>query len=202
MKRIFINLVLFIALVFTLSSFMACNNGSAGNETVKNPQNSKTENGETSKNNDVKYPPLPEAIATAEIKMVDGTSFKMTDKKGKVVLLNLWATWCSPCREEMPELIEMHEKYKDKDFEVIGLDSDEEETVEMIKDFAKEMKLNYPLGYADANLFTQFVKVSGLSGIPQSILVNRDGKMTGVFTGGGEKVVQKMKETVEKTVNE
>ena len=200
MKRIFINLSLFIALVFTLSSFTACNNnGAAKNETANGTKT--TENGEKPKD-DGKYPPLPEAIANAEIKMIDGTSFKMADKKGKVVLINLWATWCGPCREEMPELVAMHDKYKDKGFEVIGLDSDDAETVEMIQDFAKEMNLNYPLGYADADLFTQFVKLSGLQGIPQSVLVNRDGKMTGIFTGGGQKVVNTMKETVEKTVNE
>ncbi len=204
MKRIILNLSIFIALVFTLSNFTACQKTES---TQKNPVDSTTP-AETSKNEKPKdenaknYPPLPEAIATAEIKMIDGTSFKMTDKKGKVVLLNLWATWCSPCREEMPELVAMHEKYKDQGFEVIGLDSDDAETAEQIQDFGKEMKLTYPLGFADEELFRQFVKISNLPGIPQSILVNRDGKMTGVFTGGGRKVVDKMKQTVEKTVNE
>lgn len=204
MKRIFINFSLFIALVFTLSSFTACQkNGSAQQNTTNVNQPTETANGEKPKTeNDGKYPPLPEAIATAEFKMIDGTTFKMADKKGKVVLLNLWATWCGPCREEMPSLIEMHDKYKDKDFEVIGLDTDEDETVEMIQDFAKEMKLNYPLGYADGKTFMQFVRLTGLQGIPQSILVNREGKMTGIFTGGGPKVIEKMKQTVEKTVNE
>lgn len=197
MKRIFKNLGLFIALVFAISGLISCqSNGAAKNEKADATK------ADGSKPAESKYPPLPEAIANAEIKMIDGTSFKMSDKKGKVVLLNLWATWCGPCREEMPTLVALHEKYKDKGFEVIGLDTDESETVEMIQDFSKEMKLNYPLGFADGNLFTQFVKISGLNGIPQSILVNRDGKMTGVFTGGGEKVLTKMKETIEKTVNE
>lgn len=199
MKRIFISLSLFIGLAIILSSFTACQKTVSVNET----NSAETANNEKPKSeNEGKFPPLPEAIATAEIKMIDGTSFKMTDKKGKVVLLNLWATWCGPCREEMPELVAMHEKYKDKGFEVIGLDSDDSETAEQIQDFGKEMKLTYPLGFADPELFKQFVRISGLSGIPQSILVNREGKMTGVFTGGGEKVLSKMKETVEKTVNE
>jgi len=204
MKRVFINSSLFIALVFTISSFTACqNNGSAQQNPANANQPTETANGEKPKTaNDGKYPPLPEAIANAEIRMLDGTSFKMSDKKGKVVLINLWATWCGPCREEMPELIAMHDKYKDKDFEVIGLDTDEEETKEMIEEFAKEMNLNYPLGYADRNMFMQFVRLTGLQGIPQSVLVNREGKMTGIFTGGGKKVIEKMKQTVEKTVNE
>ncbi len=204
MKRIFTNLSIFIALVFTLSSFTACQkNGSAQQNTTNANQPAETATGEKPKTaNDGKYPPLPEAIATAEIRMLDGTTFKMTDKKGKVVLINLWATWCGPCREEMPALVEMQDKYKDKDFEIIGLDTDEEETVEMIQEFAQEMKLNYPLGYADGKMFNQFVKLTGLQGIPQSVLVNREGKMTGIFTGGSKKVIEKMKQTVEKTVNE
>lgn len=210
MKRIYTNFTIFIALVLTVSNFAACqNNGSAQNNSVvaenKAVDAANTEKPKAEKpkaEDDKKYPPLPEAIANAEIKMIDGTSFKLSDKKGKVVLVNLWATWCGPCREEMPSLVEMHDKYKDKDFEVIGLDTDEEETKEMIEDFAKEMNLNYPLGFADRDMFMQFVKLTGLQGIPQSVLINRDGKMTGIFTGGGKKVIDTMKQTVEKTVNE
>ena len=62
------------------------------------------------------FPPAPVAVSQAEIKNIDGTSFKVEDKKGKVILLNLWATWCGPCRAEMPDLIDLQNKYRDKDF--------------------------------------------------------------------------------------
>lgn len=201
-SRIIINLGLFIALALTLSNFTACQKQPGAEDLTAGGNADSTVSDKPGVENSGKYPPVPEAIATAEVKMIDGTSFKVEDKKGKVILINLWATWCGPCREEMPSLVEMHEKYKDQGFEVIGLDSDENETVEMIQEFAKEMKLNYPLGYADGKLFRQFVRISGLQGIPQSILINREGKMTGVFTGGGPKVIAKMKETVAKTMSE
>lgn len=202
MKKTAIFFSLFAVLALTMSIFTACqkSTGTENESVVENAVANGKEKTAVEKGGN--YPPVPEAIANAEIKMIDGTSFKVVDKKGKVILINMWATWCGPCRHEMPSLVEMHEKYKDKGFEVIGLDSDESESVEMIQDFAKEMKLNYPLGYADAALFRQFVRISGLQGIPQSILINRDGKMTGVFTGGSPTVIAKMKETVEKTVNE
>ncbi len=199
MKRILINLSLFIALIFTISSFTACQNNN-GNATKDNDSRLKEEKPKAA--SDGKYPPLPEAIANADVRMIDGTTIKLSDKKGKVILVNLWATWCGPCREEMPALVEMQDKYRDKNFEIIGLDTDEEETVEMIQEFAQEMKLNYPLGYADGNMFNQFVKLTGLQAIPQSVLINREGKMTGIFTGASPKVIEKMKQTVEKTVNE
>lgn len=193
MKKIFNYFALFIVLNLAISGLTSCKNSST------------SESGDTTASAQTKdkgqFPPLPEKIAAADIKMIDGSSFKLADKKGKVVLVNLWATWCSPCRAEMPELVEMHTKYADKGFEVIGLDTDQGETVDQIQAFAKEMNLNYPLGYADDEMFRQFVRISGLQGIPQSILVNREGKMTGVFAGGNPETIKKMAQTVEKTVN-
>ena len=193
MKNFFTNLVLFTALSVAFSGLTACTNtatteiGSA--ETSKATQNSN-------------YPPAPSGIMQGEIKDLDGNTFKLEDKKGKVLLVDLWATWCGPCRDAMPDLIALQDKYKDKNFEVIGLDTDEEETPEQIKAFAQAKKLNYQLGYADAKMMSEFIKVTRLQGIPQSILINRDGRMVGIFPGGGARVMAQIKETVEKTVNE
>lgn len=147
------------------------------------------------------YPPAPSAIMQADIKLLDGTTFKLQDKKGKVMLVNLWATWCIPCVAEMPHIVEMQEKFKDKGFEVIGLDSDDE-SKEQIEAFAAKQKLNYQLGWADGALMSEFIKITRLQGIPQSILINREGQLTGIFTGGGPSTVNKLKETVEKVVTE
>lgn len=205
MKKLFTYFSLFIVLSIVLSSFTACEKTAS---TQKGPIDDTgappTKSEEVVGKNKAVYPPLPEALMTADIKGLDGTTINLEDKKGKVVLINLWGIWCIPCIAEMPHLVELQEKYKD--LEVIGLnvgDEDgEEETDENIKKFAEKQKLNYTLGYADRKLFSEFVKVSRMAGVPQSVLINREGKMTGVFTGGGSKVVNKMKETVDKVINE
>ncbi len=193
MKRFFTNLVLFTAMSIVFSGLTACTN-------TTTTQNGNAETSKDTQNNN--YPPAPSAIMQADIKDLDGNTFKLEDKKGKVVLVDLWATWCPPCVAAMPELIELQDKYKDKNFEIIGLDTDEEETPEKIKAFAQTKKLNYQLGYADDKMMSEFIKVTRLQAIPQSILINREGQMVGIFPGGGSRVMAQIKETVEKTVNE
>ena len=145
------------------------------------------------------YPAAPEAVLQTENKDLEGNTLKIADYKGKVVLVNLWATWCGPCRGEMPHFIEMQDKYREQGFEILGLDVDEE-SVEEINAFAKEMKLNYKLGYADQKLVSAFIKITKLQGIPQTLLINREGQLIGVFSGGGQKVINKMKEAVDKAM--
>ena len=204
MKNLFTNIILFLALSLVFSSLTGCPTGNT--EKNPTPENSNASTPEAAKkDDDTVYPPVPAAIAQAEIKMLDKTTYKIEDQKGKVVLINLWATWCGPCRFEMPHLIEMQDKYRDKNFEIIGLDVGTDgipESEEAINEFAKQMKLNYKLGWADNKLSSEFARLAQMPGIPISVLVNRDGKMTGIFAGGGAKVIRTMKETVEKTVNE
>lgn len=145
------------------------------------------------------YPPVNSRIMQAENKLLDGTTFKLEDKKGKVVLVNLWATWCGPCREEIPHLVELQEKYKDSGFEVIGLDVDPE-TKEEVQEFMTSMKINYTIGWASEDVAVEIMRMNQMSGIPQSILINRDGQLTGIFRGGGKNVIDKMKETAGKIV--
>ena len=202
------NMFLLLILAVTFSGLTSCNKSSnsaaqpgnsnaAANETVKKTDN-QSSNDEKPKS---EYPPIPTALAKAEIKKIDNSTFKLEDKKGSVVLVNLWATWCGPCRGEMPHLIEMQDKFRDKSFEIVGLDVDEE-SVEDINKFAGQMKLNYQLGFSDGAMMKEFLNISKFSGIPQSFLIDREGRLRGVFVGGGQKVIGTMKETVEKIVAE
>lgn len=76
------------------------------------------------------------------LKDMNGGSVRLADYKGKVVLLNFWATWCGPCRSEIPELVRLVQDHKDEGFEVIGVSIDD--TPEQLRAFAQEMKMNYP----------------------------------------------------------
>ena len=198
MTRFFTYLYTFAALVIAASSVTSCSRTAENVNAATAPAAvNGNASGEPAKS---EYPPLAGAIAQADIKNLDGSTFKIADRKGKVLLLNMWATWCGPCRSEMPALVRMQDKYRDQGFEVIGLDTDPE-TVEEINAFAKSMSLNYTLVWADTKLQNELVKISQFGGIPQSFLVDRDGNLRGVFKGANPADVRKMEELVGKVVN-
>ncbi len=198
MKKFLQILLTFCCLSFVFSGLLGCGySTTTGEANVNNAEETKT----STSTNDEGYPAPPATIENAEFKLLDGGTFNLKASKGKVILINLWATWCGPCRKEMPELVKMQDKYRDKGFEIIGLDTDPE-SPEEIKEFAEKMNLNYKLGWAENEMVNEFFKLAQMNGIPQSFLINREGKLTGMFRGGGSSVVEKMKETVEEIVNE
>lgn len=138
------------------------------------------------------YPPAPPVLMNATLTRIDGSTFKLTDYKGKVLIVNVWATWCGPCRMEVPELVKLQKELKDKGFEVVGLNVDDDETPKMMKEFAGEMAVNYDLVKGDHNLFLEFYKISKKDAIPQSFLIDREGKLLGVFVGGGPGTLSKL----------
>jgi thiol-disulfide isomerase/thioredoxin len=106
------------------------------------------------------------------VKDVDGKAVRLSQYRGRVVLLNFWATWCGPCRREIPSLVALYRDYKDRGFVVLGVSVDKE--VRLIKPYARAMKMNYPVligaGREEFNtLFGPFV------GFPTSVVLERDG---------------------------
>jgi thiol-disulfide isomerase/thioredoxin len=200
MKKILSSFGLFVVLAVVFSSLTGCggSNG-ASNGTTSNAGNPANGTSNTAKKSD--YPPLATAVAQADMKNLDGSLTKVADMKGKVLLLNMWATWCGPCRGEMPSLVRMQDEHRDKGFEIIGLNTDDGDTKQMVEEFAKEMKLNYTLVWADTAMQNGLLKISKFNGIPQSFIVDRDGNLRGVFRGGGKSEVKKMEELVAKIVN-
>ncbi|MEO7658875.1 MAG: TlpA disulfide reductase family protein [Pyrinomonadaceae bacterium] len=160
--------------------------------------------GETSKSSI--YPKLASGLAESEMELLDGSTFKISDRKGRVLLLNIWGTWCGPCRAEMPHLIAMQEEFGPQGFEVIGLNIGDgngtPETVEEIKTFAEKMKLNYTLARSSNSATGQFYKITKQQVVPQSLLVDREGHLRGVFVGGGQRIIDSMKATLEKIMAE
>ena len=195
-------LFIFAAVIFTACGHTASktNDTAEATNTAPTAADAPAETTKPAEKSD-KFPPLPAAVAQTDIKQLDGTTFKMNDKKGKVVLLNMWATWCGPCRGEMPTFVELQNKYRDKNFEVVGIDVDDESIAD-ITDFKAQMKLNYTLGWADENVQKELLNVSKFTGIPQSFLVDRNGNLRGVFVGGGPKVLSQLVESVDQAVNE
>ena len=198
MKSFIKYLTTFLLLTLAISAFNACSKSTADNAadtTVENNDNS-AKNTENNKD----YPAAPKAIVTNDLKSLDGKDFKLEDLKGDVLLVNLWATWCVPCIQEMPELVKLQEKYGDQGFKVIGLNSDEEDEAK-VKNFVEKQNLNYKIGWADREVVGEFIKISKLPGIPQTLLIDREGRMKGMFRGGGRDNVEKMIELVDKEMN-
>jgi thiol-disulfide isomerase/thioredoxin len=115
-----------------------------------------------------------EAAANLNLSMKDmhDATFKLADLKGKVVLVNFWASWCAPCLAEIPEFIKVREAYHDRGFEIVGISTDD--SAEQLRDFASKFKTNYPLVQVTAEVEDAYGPVFGL---PTSILVGRDGSV-------------------------
>lgn len=103
---------------------------------------------------------------------IEGKTTSSTDWRGKVVLVNFWATWCPPCRAEIPDLIALQEKYRDK-LVILGL-SEDEEGVEVVKRYVADHKVNYPIAMSTPELRKLFPAVMAL---PTTFVLDRDGKM-------------------------
>lgn len=196
-KEFSMKFVLFIC-VAAISGLAGCTGAGSDPASTANGTAANSANATAAKKSD--YPPLVEKAAQADMKHLDGSTSKVADRKGKVLLLNMWATWCGPCREEMPELVKMQDQYRDKGFEIIGLNTDDGDTPEMVEKFSKEMNLNYTLVWASTEMQDALLKVSKYGGIPQSFLVDRDGNLRGVFKGASPMEINKMKTTVAKVM--
>lgn len=104
---------------------------------------------------------------------LDGSKFELASHKGKVVLLNVWATWCGPCRFEIPELKKIHDANSAKGFEVVGVSVDESD-VDSVKQFVSEQKMQYPVALDPQGKIAVILNTSVL---PTTVLVGRDGRI-------------------------
>lgn len=106
------------------------------------------------------------------LKDMNGADFKLAEQKGKVVLMNFWATWCAPCLAEIPEFVKFYEDAKDKGFVIVGVLT--EDSGENLRAFASENKMNYPLVIMKPELEDAYGPIFGL---PTSVLIARDGSV-------------------------
>jgi len=103
---------------------------------------------------------------------IEGKKLDLADYKGKVVVLDFWATWCGPCRVEIPGLIEMQDKYANQGFSVIGISMDDE--AEPVVQFYKTFKMNYPVAVGTQRIGELY---GGVLGLPTTFLIGRDGRI-------------------------
>src|SRR6059058_6415375 len=114
----------------------------------------------------------PDPAPAFKVDTLEGKPLSVGDYKGKVILLNFWATWCGPCRSEIPDLVELQNKYKDQ-LQIIGLvvDDDDEDAV---KKFAEKFGINYPVAIATEELRMQY---GGIPALPTSFVLDGEGRV-------------------------
>jgi len=125
--------------------------------------------------------PGPERKAAPDFKLkdADGKEVHLADYRGKVVLLDFWATWCGPCRIEIPWFTELERKNKDKGFAVLGVSMDDEGW-KVVKPFLTELKINYRVLLGNDQAAHDY---GGLDALPTTFLIDRDGKIAAVHVG-------------------
>jgi thiol-disulfide isomerase/thioredoxin len=143
---------------------------------------------------------LPENVMQASINLLDGQKTKLADYSGKVLIVDLWATWCGPCKQEIPHLVEIAKEYKNKGVEVIGLTNENPETdAEWVKQFSEAFNINYPIGWADDEMQAGLTR--GRNSIPQTFIIGRDGKIVKHFVGFSPRLIPQMKAAIEEAAS-
>jgi thiol-disulfide isomerase/thioredoxin len=122
--------------------------------------------------NVIRFVRNPDAAPDFKLETLDGNPLSLSASHGKVILLNFWATWCGPCRAEIPDLIELQNKYKDH-LQIIGLAFEDEELADLKKAVAKT-GINYPVAVAPFDLR---MKYGGIAALPTSFMLNTEGRV-------------------------
>ena len=116
------------------------------------------------------------------LKALNDSSYTLSKMEGKVVLINFWATWCGPCRMEIPEFNELHKSYHEKGFEILGISVSDNK--KQLKNFAKSFAVDYPLLYGSSRDMNNIMKdYGGVYAVPSSFLIGKKGSIIWSYPG-------------------
>lgn len=125
---------------------------------------------------------LPPAVIEAELRAVSGAPIKLSSYAGKVLLVNLWATWCGPCRLETPELVKLHKEFHSQGLEVVGLSTENaDDSADNVREFVHNYNVDYRVGWSGQDVAIALMQ--GRDAIPQSFIISRDGHVVKRFIG-------------------
>jgi thiol-disulfide isomerase/thioredoxin len=110
-----------------------------------------------------------------------GPPLKLSDYRGRVVVLDFWATWCEPCRAEIPHFVDLQNKYADQGFQILGVAMDD--SPDPVPAFVKQFKMNYPVVMGNAKIGEQY---GGVLGLPIAFLIDRQGQIRKKHIGATE----------------
>ncbi|HSD45538.1 MAG TPA: TlpA disulfide reductase family protein [Pyrinomonadaceae bacterium] len=125
---------------------------------------------------------LPESVRERTIKAIGSDNFRLSDFQGQVVVINLWASWCGPCRREVPEYEAVRKSFADRDVVFIGLTTEDPRSdSERVRRFIRDVNFGFRLGWADRELAR--VLMNGRNSIPQTVVIDPDGRIVSHWDG-------------------
>jgi peroxiredoxin len=145
---------------------------------------------------------LPASVVDVELRSVSGAPIKLSNYAGKVLLVNLWATWCGPCRLETPELVKLYKEFRPQGVEVVGLSTENPDaSADLVKRFIQDYNVNYRVGWATPEV--SLTLMQGRDAIPQSFVISRTGRVVKRFVGfNAMQTPPLIKEAIEEALNE
>ena len=125
---------------------------------------------------------LPESLRERQIRGLNNDSFRLADFHGKVIVINVWASWCGPCRREVPEYEKVRKEFAGRNVEFIGLTmEDPRDSSEQVNRFLRDVKFGFRLGWADREMTRTLM--SGKASIPQTLVIDGDGRVVQHWAG-------------------
>ena len=171
----------FTAVLVIFMMFSGCGKKSEENSSQSSPPSSSDFIGNVSKVNSVQK---NEGAKVADFSWTDETGKKVSFadfSKDNVVLINFWATWCGPCKRELPDLVALRDEYKNKNIKILGISVDRDgDVLNLVHTFAVQANLEYPIVIDNGDLEQAF---GGIRGIPTSFFVNRKGEIVKKMIG-------------------
>ncbi len=123
---------------------------------------------------------------------LDGKQVNFKDFANKVIIVDFWATWCGPCREEIPHLNKLYEDYRGKGFEIVGISMDTD-SPDGIKKFTKDLRMEYTVVIGNDNVAQDF---GGVMGLPTTFIIDRKGNIVKKYTGFQPSFMREIEETI------
>lgn len=111
---------------------------------------------------------------------LNGNTFRLQEHRGKVVVLNFWATWCPPCREEIPDFVSLQRDLGEQGLQFVGVALERTPDAEAVRSFASEMNVNYPVGLGDGSIAKKY---GGVRTLPTTFVIGPDGEIQGRIPG-------------------